>query len=620
MIELCRRVFCIQSLFRRAVLSWSAAVLVEYLLLSDALRRLDRLKGLGEMSPVRVLLFFLLGMVLLSLIACRADTAKTERWLLAGVLCVLAAVSLRASFTVPFLAACLLLLALSVIFGIFGWNSAEEIPAGPIRSRRVFVWITAVLAVVFFLFVSVWTVCRIYCFAVPTYDFGIFAQMFHSMKESGLPLTTLERDGLLSHFRVHVSPIWYLFLPFYMLIPLPATLQVMQAAVMASAVIPLWKLGGHHGLSGTARMLCCAMLLLYPAFSGGASYDVHENCFLTPLILWLLYGIDTKNTALIALSAFLTLAVKEDAAVYVAVIALWLIVRGVLHFRRAERGTLITGVVLFAVSLVYFWLVTSFLAERGDGVMSYRYDNFIYDRSSSLITVIKAVLLNPMKAVYECADAEKLVFIAQTMLPLLGLPLMTRRYERYILLIPYVLVNLMSDYPYQYDIFFQYTFGSAAFLFYLVILNVSEWRRSRRQIAAFAAAAVICGAGFCDLIVPKAIEYPRLCRVNGWLYEDIWDTLALVPDGVSVTSSTFYTTALSRRNVLYDVGNCSRSQMLQTEYVVLNVTAKSDYRHYARGQRDKGFAYLVEYLQKNGYTLYAELEGVLEIYRRAEQP
>ena len=80
------------------------------------------------------------------------------------------------------------------------------------------------------------------------------------------------------------------------------------------------------------------------------------------------------------------------------------------------------------------------------------------------------------------------------------------------------------------------------------------------------------------------------------------------------------TTALSRRNVLYDVGNCSRSQMLQTEYVVLNVTAKSEYRHYSRGQRDKGFAYLVEYLQKNGYTLYAELEGVLAIYRRAEQP
>ena len=30
---------------------------------------------------------------------------------------------------------------------------------------------------------------------VPTYDFGIFAQMFHSMRTTGLPITTLERDG-----------------------------------------------------------------------------------------------------------------------------------------------------------------------------------------------------------------------------------------------------------------------------------------------------------------------------------------------------------------------------------------------------------------------------------------
>ena len=89
--------------------------------------------------------------------------------------------------------------------------------------------------------------------------------------------------------------------------------------------------------------------------------------------------------------------------------------------------------------------------------MTYRYDNFIYDDSASLVTVIKAVVMNPMKALFECVDEEKLKFIGQTMVPLLGLPLLTRRFERYILLIPYVLINLMSDYQYQHDIFFQYT-------------------------------------------------------------------------------------------------------------------------------------------------------------------
>ena len=40
--------------------------------------------------------------------------------------------------------------------------------------------------------------------------------------------------------------------------------------------------------------------------------------------------------------------------------------------------------------------------------------------------------------------------------------------------IPYVLVNLMSDYTYQHDIFFQYTYGSTAFLFYLSVINYED--------------------------------------------------------------------------------------------------------------------------------------------------
>ena len=63
--------------------------------------------------------------------------------------------------------------------------------------------------------------------------------------------------------------------------------------------------------------------MLYPALSGGASYDLHENCFLVPLVLWLLYAVDTRRTVLAALTAVLLLCVKEDAAMYAAVIALW---------------------------------------------------------------------------------------------------------------------------------------------------------------------------------------------------------------------------------------------------------------------------------------------------------
>ena len=44
---------------------------------------------------------------------------------------------------------------------------------------------------------------------------------------------------------------------------------------------------------------------------------------------------------------------------------------------------------------------------------------------------------------------------------------MTRQWQRLTLLIPFVLINLMSNYKYHAFHFFQYTYGTGALLFYL---------------------------------------------------------------------------------------------------------------------------------------------------------
>lgn len=455
-----------------------------------------------------------------------------------------------------------------------------------------------------------------YSFNSPTFDFGIFSQMFYNMKETGLPMTTVERDGLLSHFAVHVSPIYYLMLPFYLLAPTPATLQVLQAAVITSALIPLWKIGKHHGLTGAQRMLICAVLLLYPAFSGGTSYDIHENCFLTPLIFWLFYGIDKKNTTITAIAAVLTLTVKEDAAVYVAVIAIWLIVKTVLRLKKPDLQNLITGIALLMISVGWFLLVTGYLAEFGDGVMTGRYNNFMYDGSSSLITVIKSVVINPMKAIYECVDKEKLYFIAMTLLPLVGFPFLTRRYERYILLIPYILVNLMSDYPYQHDIFYQYTFGSIAFLVYMTIVNLTDCKINWQSTSALIVATIISAETFATAVIPKAIKYLVQTIEYYEYYQNIRDVLDTIPDDASVTATGFLTTHLSQRKILYDIRYCSREHLLETEYVVLDVSENNSYKKYATDGKYNGYENLIELLKCNDYSEYESVKDVLVIWHK----
>ncbi len=608
--------FTVPDFVRHIILSWLLAVLTEYLILPSELRDLAELGGLSQMSFIRAIAITFAVAVLLFAVSCLLNIRTMERWSIVSVFAVFTVTALSATTNLAFLVVLNLILVILVVYAAYGWDKSPELVVKPKKAHKACTCITVGLSVAFFLFVSAWTVGRVYSFNSPTFDFGIFSQMFYNMKETGLPMTTVERDGLLSHFAVHVSPIYYLMLPFYWLAPTPATLQVLQAAVITSAVIPLWKIGKHHGLTSAQRMLICAVLLLYPAFSGATSYDIHENCFLTPLILWLFYGIDRKSITITVIAAVLTLTVKEDAAVYVAVIAVWLIIKTVLRLKKPDLQNLITGLALLVISLGWFLLVTGYLAEFGDGVMTGRYNNFMYDGSSSLITVIKSVLINPMKAIYECVDKEKLYFIAMTLLPLVGFPFLTRRYERYILLIPYILVNLMSDYPYQHDIFYQYTFGSIAFLVYMTVVNLTDCKINWQRTSALIVATIISAEAFAIAVIPKAIKYPMQTIEYYEYYQNIRDVLDTIPDDASVTATGFLTTHLSQRKILYDVRYCSQEHLLETEYVVLAVSEDYSYQEYATDGKNNGYENLIELLKENGYSEYESFKDVLVIWHK----
>ena len=565
----------------------------------------------GAVSLGRFLLLVASVFSLLSALAIWYNTQKAERCSIAAAFAFLALFALNASFTTPFFILCLLIATALVVYAIKGWNGQPQLAYAPVRAGIAPVALTVLLAVSFVVFVSLWTVGRVLCMSTPTYDMGIFSQMFYSMRTTGQPITTVERDGALSHFMVHMSPIYYLLLPFYAIYPKPETLQVLQAMVLASSVIPLWLLAGRKNLNAWLKLLLCTLLLFYPSLSGGTGYDIHENCFLAPLILWLFYAMERRSAWLTGLFALLTLCVKEDAAVYVAVAGLYLTLRAVLH--REDRKTLFTGLGVMVGSILWFLAATAYINTYGDGLLTDRFYNFSYNGTFSMMNVIKTVLLIPMKALFECVDAEKLSFIGLTLLPLMGLPFFTRRYERYVLLIPYVLFNLMPDYKYLHDIFFQYTFGSTAFLFYLVVLNVSEFKLAYSRIVALGAAAVLCISAFFQQVYPVGIRYPQQYEEYKDYYTFVRQMLDKIPQDASVATTTYYTTYLSDRAELYDVKYCSQENLLSCQYVALHTTSSTNYTRYAVNG-ENGYENLAALLEANGYTVFAKGGNYLVIY------
>ena len=427
----------IPEAFFHLICAWLGAAAFEYIMLPPGEHSLADLAGISKMSGLRVAALAAAGFILQSVLS-RSNNSKTKRWRLLRIFSIYATVAIIHTFSWPFLILCAFIALCMCIYARFGWNGGT-IPIQKTAREKIgpYQCITVVFAALFLLFDCAWTVARVHSFSTPTFDFGIFSQMFYYLKTTGQPFTTLERDGILSHFAVHVSPVYYLMLPIYYIFPYVETLQITQAFILTSAVAPLWNLGKLYGLQPKYRMLICILLLLFPAFSGGTGYDLHENCFLAPLLLWLLFGIDSGKTFIVFTTATLACFVKEDAAVYVGIIAFYFVVRSVLHKDKRRLG--ISSIVLL-FSIVWFSLATAYLSIAGEGVMNYRYSNFMYGGSESLLTVIKVVLMCPMKALYECVDYEKLKFIGLTLIPIVGLPLITRRYERLILLIPYILV------------------------------------------------------------------------------------------------------------------------------------------------------------------------------------
>lgn len=602
------------DILRRLLAGWVLAVLIEYLLVPGALRDLDEVRILTYLSLLRVLVLTVLFAAFLTGLSFRFRTAVVERWLMFCSVAVYLLVALLSSFHWFFLIFCTAVMALLLVYALKGWNEKEPKLRNGYPKAAIYVWIVVGLSAGLFLFLCVWGILRVVGFVSSTYDFTIFAQMFHNMSKTGLPLTTVERDTLMSHFHVHVSPIFYLLLPFYMMAPYAETLPVLQAAVMVSAVIPMWKLAKHHGLLGWQCVLMCAVLVFYPAFAGGAYYDIHENCFLMPLILWLLYALDKKHTLLIAVSSLLLLMVKEDAAIYLAVAALWYLLRGILHPGIDRKYRVITGCAMLAGAIAWFVAATSYLSAVGDGVMTYRYGNLMTEPDGSLLSVIGAVIVCPVKVLFECADKEKWEYLLLTMLPLLGLPLMTRRYERLLLLIPYLLINLISDYKYQHNIMFQYNFGSAAFLLYLMLVNLSVWKIRWNQSVALLCAVLLCMGSFVSEIVPSMVSRINWHQAQSSRNNDLRTCLDTIPDDASVIATGFLTPYFYRHDVLYDLNYTSVEHVLAADYVVIDLHDDSVKEKFATKEFDNGFDYLNDYLLRSGFDIACEIRDSLIIY------
>lgn len=505
------------------------------------------------------------------------------------------------------------ILALSLLFfwliqRFSPFHANAELKPDPLQ-RKVKV-IYCLLGSLFVLLVSVPMVAKSLGLNTPTYDFNLFVQMFHSMDQTGLPMTTLERNLPLSHFKVHISPIYYLLLPFFKLLPTGETLEFLQTLVVASGLTPLLFLLKERRANPKLQILAGFLFVLSTPYITSNFYDLHENAFLVPLLFWLLWALEKNHKIFIALFALATLLIKEDAALYLWVIAL--------YYGWAKKRYKVS-LALFFFSGVYFLWALSYLKTQGTGAMTGRFEDLISIPKLSLASVPISLFHHPGFILSKIFTPEKIPYLLQMLLPLGALPLLQRNLSRVSLLGAFLLMNLMVSYPYQSDIRFQYNYGSYTLLFFSAILLLLDWQKEAatnpkpRFRHGLLALAMASGLVFTAFHLSAFYYYPVYYLKNQEELNTMKSTMDAIPKDASVLASPFLTGYLADRSQLYDIeyNVTKEGSFTKTDYIVL------DYR--------KGYEPLKEipyedFFKKAGYQRLPSPSPNLRLYTRPKNP
>lgn len=458
-----------------------------------------------------------------------------------------------------------------------------------------------IIGILLITFIGIVTVLRYTTYSNSTFDFGIFAQMYESMIQRGTLETTVERSTLLSHFGVHFSPIIYITYPIYLLFPSPITVQMIQAVLIALPILPIVLLCKKFKVSNWITVAVSLLYALYPATAGGTYYDMHENCFLAFGLLMTIWAIESKKNIWTIVFLIFTYAVKEDAAIYLLVLGAYLL------FSRKDKKR---GLIIIVTSVIYFMVAVSIVNSYGLGVLEVHFANLYMDPKGGIAEIIKTIITNPayilgqMVTNFNEGGMDKIEYVVYMIVPVATvLFTFKKKYSRYILLAPFVVLNLFTTYQYQHMVTFHYNYGIIALFVYLIIMNISEMKHKEARVKV--SVAVICASiMFVGAIFPKMIYYVDKKAGTETIITTIDTALELIPEDASVCASGYFVPHLADHLELYDQNHLKQDKY--TDYLVV----------------DARYGWEVEkfnnILATGQYESIYESNGIIQIYKKIQ--
>ncbi len=274
-------------------------------------------------------------------------------------------------------------------------------------------WLFILLYIAIFLFL---VFKRYYYFTYNISDLAIFNQTFFNTIHGRWFDETLTLNNYLAD---HFSPIIFLLLPFYFLLPSPLTLLALQTIGLGLAAWPLFYLSREITKNDKIALLVAVIWLLNPMMQA-ANLDENHLLYLVPALVFGSAYFYLKNKFYYFLLFFiLTLLVREDIAL---IMLMWSLLASL---DKKDKKWIISPLVL---GLSYFLfaikIIKSFAST--DSYKFFNYYNWL--GGDDLFSIIATWLTHPLAVIQHLLSWNNISSILIILLPLLYLPLIKPKY------------------------------------------------------------------------------------------------------------------------------------------------------------------------------------------------
>jgi uncharacterized membrane protein len=304
-------------------------------------------------------------------------------------------------------------------------------------------------------------------------------QFYNALHGHPFRCTVLIREGNWSELRNHAEFSLFALLPFYALHPSASTLLVLQALLLGSAAIPLYRIGARR-LSPWLSTIIVLAYLFYPPLHGAQLFDFHFQPVAAAFLLWAFDCLDARRMRLFGLFFLLAIGCREDVSAGTAVFGIFLILCG----QRVRAGIIIT-----AVSLVWFIAMRFFIMPSvGSWGFADTYRELFPTGGHNFVGIIHTIVTNPLFTLRTLITPEKLRYALQILAPVAFLPL--RRPLLALSVLPGTFFTLLTTgYGPTLDIGYQYGADFIPYIFPAAALTLAALGRVRRRAAV---ATLIC--------------------------------------------------------------------------------------------------------------------------------